>query len=437
MASTDVPTPATAPPVPRPARRRWLRVLLAGGALLLGGLLAAEGWAYWQERAARRAMAEENFDEAQRHADLALWVRGRRASSQLLAARIARLRTQFAETEEHLSRCGQQDDLSESVRLEWLLLRCQLGAVDELAPTLLAAVDRHHPESVAILEALALVYMREARYPEALRCLDRWVELDPTSARALDFRGWVGNQLDFRAQTIADYERALELQPRRSAVRLRLADVLVESSRHAEAVPHLELLLGELPDKPEVRVLLARCRMVESRTDEARNLLDAVLADHPDHFDALLQRGKLEMDLSNFAEAERWLRKALERSPLDPDARYTLCLCLQAQPNRDEEAREELARWKRERKARDRLARLLRVELALKPNDANLAQEAGELFLQQGEDQKGLFWLRRALALDPGHAASLRALIAYYERTNDPDSAAEYRQRLAALGPGK
>lgn len=438
MASTDAPAPAAVPPAPRPVRRRrWPWVILAGGVLLAGGFVAVEGWAHWQERSARREMAEEHFDEAQRHIDLALRVRPRWASTNLLAARIARLRGAYSEAEQHLSRCGQRDGMSEPVRLEWLLLRCQRGDVDELAPDLLASVDRNHPESAAILETLAAVYMRQARYREALRCLDRWVELAPDSARALDWRGWVSNQLDHRGQAISDYEQALELQPGRSVVRLRLAEILVESSRHGEAVPHLERLRREQPTNPDVLVLLARCRVVQSRTDEARELLDSVLASHPDHFDALFQRGKLEMDDGNLAEAERWLRKALERSPRDPDARYALYLCLQAQANREGDAREELARWKRERESRDRLTRLLRTELDRSPGDPDLAEEAGELLLQQGEEQKGLLWLYRALALDPRHARSHRVLVAYYERTNNPAKAEEHRQALAALEPGK
>jgi hypothetical protein len=75
---------------------------------------------------------------------------------------------------------------------------------------------------------------------------------------------------------------------------------------------------------------------------------------------------------------------------------------------------------------------LLRTELDRKPNDPELAKEAGELFLQLGEDERGLFWLRRALAFKPQHVPSLQALIAYYERTNNPDMAAEYRQKLSA-----
>jgi tetratricopeptide (TPR) repeat protein len=436
MASTDVPAPAAVPPAPRRVRPRWPWLLLAAGVLLAGGFLGLEGWAYWQERSARRALAEERLDEAQRHVDLALRVRDRWASTHLLAARIARQRRAYAEAERHLTRCEQVGGMSEPLELEWLLLRCERGELDELAPGLLAAVDAHHPESAAILEALARIYMRQTRYLEALRCLDRWVELAPDSVRARDWRGWVHNQLDHRAQAVSDYERALELQPGRSAVRLRLAEILVESSRYAEAVPHLERLRQERPADPDALVDLARCWVAQARTDEARALLDSVLAAHPDHFGALLQRGKLEADGGNFAEAERWLRQALEGQPGDPEARYALYLSLQAQPGRQAEAREELARWKQDRMTRDRLVRLLRTELDLRPNDPDLAEEAGELFLRLGEDEKGLFWLYRALALDPRHAASCRALLAYYERTNDKARAAEFRAKLAALGPG-
>jgi len=430
MATTDSSAPAAA----RPVRRRWIWPLLAAAVLLSSGLLGLEGWAYWQERSARRAMAEEHFDEAHQRIDLALLVRERWTSTQLLAARIDRLRGAYSEAEQHLSRCEQLSGMSERVQLEWLLLRCQQGDVDELSPGLLALVDRHDPESAAILETLASVYMRHTRYLEALRCLDRWAELAPDSFRVLDWRGWVSNQLDHRGQAIDDYQKALELQPGRSAVRLSLAEILIDSSREAEAAPHLELLRAEQPTNPKVLVALARCRMAQARTDEARELLDTVLASHADDFDALLQRGKLEMQNSNFAEAERWLRKALEQSPLDPEARYTLYLSLQAQGNRQEDAARELARWKQDRQSRDRLTRLLRTELDSKPNDPDLAEEAGKLFLAQGKDQLGVYWLERALALDPRRPACHRALITYYERTNNPAKAAEHRQQLDALG---
>jgi tetratricopeptide (TPR) repeat protein len=437
MTSTSVSAPAACLAPPRRTRRLWILSILAAGVFVVVGFLACEVWAYWQEQSARRAMAEEHWVEAQRHIDLALRVRWGWDSTQLLAARIARLRGAYSEAEQHLSAFGKRDDMSDEVRLEWLLLRCQRGEVDEVAPGLLAAVDPGHSDSGAILEALADIYMRQTRYFDALRCLNRWLELTPDCVRALDWRGWVSNQLDHRGQAIADYERALELQPGRSVVRLRLAEILVDSSRHMEALPHLERLHDEQPANPAVLVALARCRMVQLRKDEARALLDSVLAGHPDHFDALLQRGKLELQSGNYVEAERWLRKALDRSPRDPEARYTLFECLNSQENREEEAAKELARWEQDRRSVDRLTRLLRNELDRKPNDPDLAAEAGELLLEQGEDQRGLFWLHRALAVNPRHARSHRALAAYYERTNNPTKAVEHRQFLSVPDSGK
>jgi tetratricopeptide (TPR) repeat protein len=434
MASTDVSASAAAPALPRRRRRRWYWLL--GGSILLiaAGLAACEGWAAWQERLAAQALADDQLDEARHHIELALHVRPRRTSTLLLATRIRRLRGAYPEAEQYLLRCSQLHGMSAPVQMEWLLLRCQQGEVDELAPNLLAQVGHQHPESPAILETVTSVYIRQMRYLEALSCLDRWLELDPDSVRALDWRGWVSIQLDHRERSVLDYERLLELHPGRSDIRLRLAQLLVESERHADAVPHLERLLAELPENAEVLTTLAPCRIVQSRTDEARALLDAVLKDHPDHFEALHQRGKLELTLGHPAEAEQWLRKAVEVKPHDPEALYSLFRCLQGQPDRQQEADRVRARWEQEGKMQKRLTTLLRKDLSVHPHDAELAREAGELFLHLGEENRGLFWLRRALAINPRHVPSHRALLAYYERTNNTAKAAEQRQQLAELG---
>jgi tetratricopeptide (TPR) repeat protein len=421
-------------PAPRRRARLWLRTAAAVGALLASGWLGCEGWAAWHERAARQALASEDFDAAHRHVDLALRVHPGRASTNFLAARVDRARAAYAEAERHLVRCKELGGMTDPLQTEWTLLRCERGDVDELAPGLLAAVGRDHPESAAILESLARVYMRQARYHEALAALNGWVERAPDSPRALDWRGWVNNQLDHRGQAIDDYTRALELQPGRSAARLRLAQLLVESSRAPDALPHLERLRSERPDDPDVTVGLAACYAVQLRTEDARRLLDGVLAAHPDHFGALRTRGNLERDDGRYAESERWLRRAVAIKPLDPQARYSLHLALLAQPGREAEAEAERLRWERDREVTARLTRLMRTELAGRPGDPDLAAEAGELLLRVGEDQRGLFWLNRALGLDPGHVASHRVLADYYTRTNNPTAAAAHQRYLPAAG---
>jgi tetratricopeptide (TPR) repeat protein len=432
MASTDSSTSAALPAPPRSRRRRWYW-LLGGGVLLLCGLLACEGWAAWQERLAGQALADNRLGDAKNHIDRALSIRRSRVSTLLLAARIRRLSAAYSEAEQFLLRCQQIDGMSEAVQLEWLLLRCQQGEVDDLAPNLFALVRQRHPETPAILEALANVYIRQTRYVQALPCLDRLLEWSPDSPRGLDWRGWVDTQLDRRDRAMSDYQRLLELQPGRTEIRLRLAQILIEDSRFAEATPHLERLLLEMPNDPDAAAALAPCRVAQSRPEEARTLLDAVLKDHPDHFDALFQRGNLELS-EHPAEAEAWLRKALEVKPHDVKARYSLYRSLQGQPGRKDEAERQRARWKQEDENQKRLMDLLRKDLAVHPNDANLAREAGELFLQLDEEQRGLYWLSRALSLNPNHVPSRRALLAYYERTHKTAEADEQRHQLTALG---
>ncbi len=420
MASTDVSTSAIPPAPPRRRQRRWYW-LLAGSVLLAGGLAASEGWAAWQERLAGQALADDHMDKARHHIELALQVRRRRLSTLLLAARIGRLRGAYSEAQQYLLRCQQSQGMSGLVQLEWWLLRCQQGEVDELAANLFPLLRQHHPESPVILETLASVYIRQTRYLEALDCLDSWLEWTPDAIRALDWRGWLGNQLDHRGQAIRDHERLLELQPGRADIRLRLAQILIASSRHPEAVPYLERLLREWPDNPDVPAALASCRVIQSRMEEARELLDGVLKDHPKHFDALLQRGKLELTLGHPAEAEPWLRRATQVKPHETDARYSLFQSLQGQPDRQQEAEGERLRWEQESKTQKRLTTLMRKDLAAHPNDVELAREAGELFLQVGEEQRGLFWLKRALTI--------------YEQTNQPEKAAELRRQLLLSEP--
>lgn len=400
-------------------------------------LLGCEGWANWHERAARKALAEEEFGEARRHVELALEIHNRRASTNLLAARIERAAGDYSKAEQYLIRCKELDGVTESLQMEWLLLRCERGEVDELAPALLDAVAQGHAASAEILESMARVYMTQTRYLEALGILDKWLALTPDSPRALDWRGWVNNQLDHRGQAIDDYERALQLRPGRSNVRLRLAELFIDSTRHPEALPHLEQLRSEQYADLDVLVGLAACRVVQGRIDEARQLLDEVLAANPNHFAALRQRGNLEREAGQYAEAERWLRRALDQKPLDPLARYSLHLTLLAQPDRQAEAEQERLRWERDRQVTSRLTRLVRTELLAHPNDPDLAAEAGELLLRLGEDRRGLYWLNKALSIAPEHVASHRTLCAYYERTNDTVRADEHRKFISSHKPKK
>src|SRR5262249_43625084 len=181
-----------------------------------------------------------------------------------------------------------------------------------------------------------------------------------------------------------------------------------------EAEPHLAILARDHGADPQVMAGLARCRFLQGDVDEARRLFDAVLAIHPEDFSALLHRGKLELEDRHAAEAETWLRRALQVDPLNLEAHATLYRSLKQQGNREAEAAAELERSEQLRKDVERLALLLREQVDRSPTNPEPPCEAGTLLLRLGQEQSGVFFLQQALKVDRNYRPAHAALAAYY-----------------------
>jgi tetratricopeptide (TPR) repeat protein len=404
--------------------------------LLLAALAtasAARAWARHELTAGEAAARHERLDEAEAclRRSRRLWPGG--ADALRLAARVARLRGDYGRAEAELVECGRMEKgATERTQLEWLLLRAQRGEVDEVAPPLWARVEQGHTEADHALETLARAYLHQLRFQAALRCLDRRLRDGPDAARVRDWRGWAREQLQDRAGALADYRAALEADPGRRAVRLRLVALLLERNDAAGALPHLERLRAECPGEDEVRIDLARCRLLQGEHAAALALLDAVLADHPDHFGALYFRGKALLDLGRAAEAEALFRRALPQKPKGPEVLFALYRSLQAQPGRQREAAETYRRFQAARADLDKLYRLLGGEAGRSARDPGPPSEAGALLLEMGEEDAALYWLSVALRHDPRHRPTHAALAHYYERAGRPEQAAEHRRLAAA-----
>jgi Flp pilus assembly protein TadD len=87
-----------------------------------------------------------------------------------------------------------------------------------------------------------------------------------------------------------------------------------------------------------VRLPLARVRRALGQSEEARHLLDDMLASAGNAVPALIERGRLDLDLKRPEDAERWLRRAVAVAPDDPDTHRALSDCLLAR-GKEAEAR--------------------------------------------------------------------------------------------------
>ncbi len=364
-----------------------------------------------REAAAARADIDENRPaDARRRLDRCLRVWPWGADLHRLAGRAARADGDLPAAEAHLSRALQlAGGATESVQVEFLLLRAQGGELDTVAPVLLQTVEDGHEDGPLILETLARAYMVQLRYRPAYVCLKRWIELRPDVPRAYQWRAWVTERLDNHKLAAADYARAIAIDPDLVFSRLRLAELHLEDRAVADAVPHLERLYATSAANPMVRSRLGMCRFLEGNAREARQLMEGAVGELPDDPQLLLYLGRLEIQEGRYAEAEKWLRRILVSDPTDNEARYALVNVYQLQ-GRTADAATALKEYEGAK------TRLLRVNALLKDvvdrptATADEFAEVGEFLLVLGRTEVARYWLERALQRDPAHARAKAAL---------------------------
>ena len=401
-----------------------LLVVLAAG---------AAGTCYYarrQWRDAEVAVKETQYKDALQNLRRCLFFWPNDPQVHLLYARAARLSGDFETAEDHLNKCLKiQHGASDEVQLEFLLMRVQRGEVDEVAPSLMTLVDNQHPESEMILETCAGAYMYNHRYRPALKCLNRWIQEVPGAARAFQWRGWVYEQMNARADAMKEYEHALELDPEIVQVRLRLAEMLLNEKQPLEALPHLERLRKQYPERADVIARLGQCRFLQGQTDEARQLLTTAVGELPNDQQLLLYLGKLELQDNHPAEAEKWLRRANKLDPGDTECLYTLVSVLQLQ-GRQKDSDEMLEQYKKTKQLLEQVNKMLREEADVPSRDAETAYNIGSRLLQIGQTRLGLYWLHQALNRDPAHQPTHRLLAEYYETQKDQQNAALHRRQI-------
>jgi tetratricopeptide (TPR) repeat protein len=421
-------------PVARLVRARpKISLAVAMLCMPLAGWGAVFLWAHVQTLAAVKALDEDDLVAAREHVDSSLAIWPDNASTHLLGARIVRLEGNFPAAERHLDECKRIEGMSEALQIEWCLLRAQSGRLSQVEDGLwqsLQSLPEDGPYSLLIIEALSYAYIQEMRYGTALGCLAWWLERQPDSVRALDWRGWVRGRLDYKEGMYEDYKRVLQMVPRHWKTRLRLAYALLADKDIKAAQHQLSLLQADHGGDSEVRVATAECQALLGDLDEARRLIDQLLRDEPRNAAALLQRGRMADSPS---EREMYFRRALQVQPGLAEARFQLHYAL-VQQKRGPEADAELKKYQESTSGLVRLKTLL-LRLEKTPQDPDLLAEIAEVILPQQEDAAERL-LRKALEANPRHQKTHAILARRFQQKNQPQRAA-YHANLAGQATGK
>lgn len=408
------------------------RVLLfLGGAVALavGGYFGWEEWVARDHfRAARKAAEERKNDEVIEHLKACVEAWPDDAETAFLMARAARRKADLLTASDELARAEKLGWDSDAVSIERALQQAQGGHFRATQDKLLKAVRDGHPDSVHIVEVLGPMYASSFSMNLAREMLDKWVELQPKNPLPYLWIGDISMRLQQPIIAQEMYTKALELDPDLRGVRLRYVRFLVEVREPDAALHHLERLLEQDPKDREVRLLATRARSEVGQEAQARSLIEALLAEFPNDAIVAFERGRIELRLERYPEAEKWLRQAHQLAPFDAQICFSLAQVLDGNGKPDEA-----------KKMRDRFAEIdrnqervgiLSLRIQQNPDNIDLRIELAIAFRRIGQPLGALEWLETAHQINPRSPRLHYEFALTYEMLGKPDRV-EYHSRLA------
>jgi tetratricopeptide (TPR) repeat protein len=404
-------------------------LLLLAGAFLLGKPLLAQH----HLRAARTLLDRYHSSEARPHLEACLRLQPENKEALLLLARASRRDDLLDAAAGYLDEYKQRHGQTEAWVFEQILQSAARGESEKVGQYCRTMVEEENPDAPLILEAMTQGYFRMYRLTEGFGTLQTWLERRPDDTLALLYQAGLYTVLLNRSEAVATYGRILELDPDYDVARLRLAMVLMDDQKSAQAVSHLRYVRQRQPENPMVGVQLARCLYALGQGDDAKQLLDEVLRQQPAFSPALAERGLIALYHEGTVDAaEAWLREALARDPTDHQSLYNLAVC-QLRKGNTTGGEETTQVMKKLEADVHRLQTILTTDLAQKPHHPRLHTELGQVLLDLGQVEPAMQWLNRTLEKDPGFVPAHRALAQYYERIGDREQAALHRRFLPTI----
>jgi predicted Zn-dependent protease len=305
---------------------------------------------------------------------------------------------------------------------------CRGGQFARAEPALKAVLARH-PDDAEVLDCLARGYLAAGRPLDAEPYLSDLVRLHPDSAEYLRLRWNMYRELKRWEPAYADARRLVELQPDDEDLRRKAMGEAYMIGRFADAEELCRKLLASHPGDRKLLTGLAEFRRSRGDDQGAGQILDELIRTDPNDYGALQARGILYDETGRPEQAVPLLRRVFAEDPTRRrPAGYVLGMALAkiGQPAESENVLAEVRRLQELEFARE--------AVKTQPNNLDLKVRLAERLMREGSTADGLRLLTEVLRTDPGHAGAHRVLAAHFERTGQPDLAAEHR-RLAGGVP--
>ncbi|GGY34106.1 XrtA/PEP-CTERM system TPR-repeat protein PrsT [Pseudoduganella albidiflava] len=325
-----------------------------------------------------------------------------------------------------------------------------LTGSDTRAEQYLTQFLQANPEHPYATKLLATVTLRSGKRDDALNIMRAALKGTPNDADLLALAGEAEMQAHNFAQSAAYFEKASELKPERSELRLGHGFSRLQMGDSPKAIAELERAAQGGGGAERAGTLLVLSHMRDKQLDKALSVVDAMIAKGDS---AMLQnlRAGVVLGSGDIGGARAGFMKALALDPVYLPALDNLAnLDIVAKKPEDARQRYEaaLARDKKNAALMTSLANLeARVgkpadagrwlEQAAKenPDDRAAARQLASFYLQTGEKRKALTLAQKMQATDTADPEALALLAQAQELNRQNDAALESWHRLAALQP--
>jgi tetratricopeptide (TPR) repeat protein len=274
------------------------------------------------------------------------------------------------------------------------------------------------PANAAALFVKAKLDIAEKRHDEAVTGMRAAIDLKPDWAKAHFLLGTALTLTGERTAARTELARALEIDASLVEARRLLVDVHAALGEHEYAIEEGRRYLAQQPGAAKTRIRVAQSLVILGRVEEALKEVQSIPEADRD-VDVNYAIGRIHLGRQENEEARRYLMKALEQRPDNPDILRSL-LDLDRREGRLEES-------------------VARIENAatVHEDNANVQQLVGTLALMRGDGAAAEAAFKRAIELDPNLVSSYRQLAQFYAATGRTGETIETYENALKVKPNQ